>query len=109
VVPEAAALAKVPAVALQAKLTMSALSRSAPVALTAMVPPTETVRGAALSEVTVGQLLKVPEMATEPVLVPTRHCRATVTAVVLPARTSNLADPAQVVFPSVEAAVSSTR
>ena len=73
-----------------------------------MVPPTPAVVGETTTEVMTGQLLMVVPTDTLPVLAAARHCRPTVTEVVAPAVIEKVADPAQVVPPSTEVALSAT-
>jgi hypothetical protein len=65
--------------------------------------------GDAESDVTLGQKVKWPVPITAPRLVVVRHCNATETDVVAPATTSAVVVPAQVVPPSVVAALRVTR
>src|SRR5689334_12393391 len=91
--------------ALQVKVGFcaAALPASLPCAVAdkAMVPPTWTSAGLALMPSMVGQMLILPETITLPVRGASRQDSDTGTETVWPAVTLNIAEPAQLVEPSV--------
>ena len=68
--------------------------------------PTNTVCGVTVTSSMRGFTLMVPFTATEPLPVLPEPFRRTVTDVVAPAVTSNVAEPVNVVSPSADVAVS---
>src|SRR5882724_1510209 len=66
-----------------------------------MVPPTWTSAGLAPTLSMLGQTFSVPETRTLPVRGASLQVSATATGTVLPASTSNVAEPAQLLAPSV--------
>ena len=95
---------KEPPLAIQSKLSVSPALGSPAVTATLMVLPSGTTSGIAVKEVNTGQVSIRPLTETAPSPSTLPQTKLTATDVAWPARTSNLAEPSQLVVPFPELA-----